>query len=89
MTDEEFEEYFDNGGDTTQFIVEGTVSQPNRKDTLRKINIGMPEWMISQLDAAARHLAVSRQAVINMWIGERLAQEQSGPSVLSEVLKTV
>lgn len=70
------DEYFDNGGDMTPFIEEGSVKFPNRDDKARKININMPEWMIDELDATARHFATTRQGVINMWIGERLAAER-------------
>ncbi len=76
MTDEEFDEYFDNGGDITPFIVEDSVEFPNRNDKARKVNISMPEWMIEELDATARHFANKRQGVINMWIGERLENER-------------
>ena len=76
MTDEEFDEYFDNGGDITPFIVEDSVEFPNRNDKARKVNISMPEWMIEELDATARHFATTRQGVINMWIGERLENER-------------
>ena len=78
MTDEEFDEYFDNGGDITPFIVEDSVEFPNRNDKARKVNISMPEWMIEELDATARHFATTRQGVINMWIGERLENERHG-----------
>ena len=88
MKDKSLEELFDAGVDMTQFIVEGTVCQPNRKDKQRKINLSMPEWMIAQLDAVADYLAVNRQAVINMWIADRLSQELTGPTVLSDVLKS-
>ncbi|HJJ00952.1 MAG TPA: BrnA antitoxin family protein [Coriobacteriaceae bacterium] len=70
------DEYFDNGGDMTPFIEEDSVKFPNRDDKARKININMPEWMIDELDATARHFATTRQGVINMWIGERLAAER-------------
>ena len=79
MTDEEFDEYFDNGGDITPFIVEDSVEFPNRNDKARKVNISMPEWMIEELDATARHFATTRQGVINMWIGERLENERRKP----------
>ena len=75
MTAEEFDEYFDNGGDCSPFIVEGSITQPNKSVRARKINISMPEWMIDDLDRVANRLAVSRQAVINMWIADRLRQE--------------
>lgn len=76
MTAEEFDEYVDNGGDVTPFIDEASITHPNWDDKARKINISMPEWMIDELDATARHFATTRQGVINMWIGERLAAER-------------
>lgn len=76
MTDAEFDEYFDNGGDVTEFIVPGSARRPNADDSARKVNVSMPSWMVAELDRTARHLAVSRQAVINMWIAERLAAER-------------
>ena len=81
MTDEEFDEYFDNGGDITPFLVEDSVEFPNRNDKARKVNISMPEWMIEELDATARHFATTRQGVINMWIGERLENERRKTTV--------
>lgn len=66
----------DYGGDITPFIVEESVTFPNRDDKARKVNISMPEWMIDELDATARHFATTRQGVINMWIGERLETER-------------
>jgi len=76
MNDMGIDEYFDNGGDMTPFIVEDSVEFPNRDDRARKVNISMPEWMIEELDAMARHFATTRQGVINMWIGERLEAER-------------
>ncbi len=76
MNDMGIDEYFDNGGDMTPSIVEDSVEFPNRDDRARKVNISMPEWMIEELDATARHFATTRQGVINMWIGERLETER-------------
>lgn len=39
------------------------------------MNVDFPEWMIRELDAAAEHLAINRQAVIKTWIADRLKQE--------------
>ena len=75
MTDEEFERYFDEGGDTTEFMVAGSVRQPNKVGQ-RKVNLTMPDWMVDYLDQRARDTAVSRQAVINTWIAERIQQER-------------
>lgn len=76
MSDSEFEEYFDEGGDTTAFI-KGEVRRPNKETEQRKININMPVWLIEELDGVARRLAVNRQAVINIWLAERVEQERS------------
>ena len=76
MTDEEFEEYFDNGGDTTAFMVPGTLRRPGMEVQDKRINISMPEWMVDELDVIAKHYGNSRQGVINMWVGERLKQER-------------
>lgn len=65
MTAEEFDEYFDNGGDTTPFIKAGTIRRPGREEEARKVNLTMPEWLIAELDAEAKHLASTRQAVVN------------------------
>ena len=74
--DRGLETMLDDGVDMTEFIVESETRFPGQDETTRKINISMPEWMIGELDATARHYAVSRQAVINLWIGERLAEEK-------------
>lgn len=71
MTTEEFDEYFDNGGDITSFIDESKVRFPNKERSDRRVNFTMPEWLIEELDAQARHLAISRQAVAVTWLAER------------------
>lgn len=38
----------------------------------KRINIDFPSWMVQSLDKEAKHLGVSRQAVIKMWLAERL-----------------
>ena len=71
MTTEEFDEYFDNGGDITPFVDESKIRFPNRERGGRRVNFTMPEWLIEELDAQARHLAISRQAVAVTWLAER------------------
>ena len=38
----------------------------------RRVNIDFPSWMVDSLDREARHIGVSRQAVIKMWLAEKL-----------------
>jgi hypothetical protein len=59
--EEEILDYFD----TTQ------IEKPNEEP--KRINIDFPRWMVDRLDREARHLGVSRQAIIKMWLAEKLA----------------
>ncbi len=38
----------------------------------KRVNIDFPTWMVQSLDKEAKHIGVSRQAVIKMWLAERL-----------------
>ncbi len=38
----------------------------------KRVNIDFPAWMIHSLDREAKHIGVSRQAVIKMWLAEKL-----------------
>jgi len=39
---------------------------------VRRVNVAFPSWMIDSLDKEAKRMGVSRQAVIKVWIAERL-----------------
>lgn len=73
MSDEEFETYFDEGGDITEFIVEGSASRPHVET--KRVNVDFPEWMLREIDQAASRLAINRQALIKMWLADRLKEE--------------
>jgi hypothetical protein len=38
----------------------------------RRVNVDFPAWMVEGLDARAAHLGITREALIKMWIAERL-----------------
>jgi len=38
----------------------------------KRVNIDFPAWMVHSLDKEAKHMGVSRQAVIKMWLAEKL-----------------
>ena len=40
----------------------------------RRILVDFPEWMLESLDSEARHLGISRQAVIKFWINEKIRE---------------
>lgn len=40
----------------------------------RRILVDFPEWMLESLDNEAKHLGISRQAVIKFWINEKIRE---------------
>lgn len=38
----------------------------------KRVNVDFPAWMVQSLDKEAKHIGVSRQAVIKMWLAEKL-----------------
>jgi len=68
---DDFDRIFDDGQkDIAEYLDLSTAHQPNRKT--RKVNVDLPEWMISSLDTEAKRLAINRQAVIKTWLAERI-----------------
>jgi hypothetical protein len=62
----EFDEKFRRGEDIGVYL--------DRKNAVvvKRVNVDFPSWMIQLLDKEALKLNVSRQAVIKMWIHDRL-----------------
>jgi hypothetical protein len=40
--------------------------------SMRRVNVDFPEWMVLGLDREATRLGVTRQSIIKVWISERL-----------------
>ena len=38
----------------------------------KRVNVDFPIWMIASLDKEAKHLGVTRQSIIKVWLAERL-----------------
>lgn len=74
MKAEEFDERFDSGGDVTPTLDLSDVRRPGVEQ--RRVNVDFPHWMIESLDREARRLGVTRQAVIKVWIAERLDEHR-------------
>ena len=43
----------------------------------KRVNIDFPTWMVKALDKEAQHIGMSRQAIIKMWLAERLQELNS------------
>jgi hypothetical protein len=63
---EEFDKKFDAGEDIDEFL--------DWDSAIKKVNVDFPLWMVKELDAEAVRLQIPRQAVIKMWIDEKLQQ---------------
>ncbi len=60
----------DNQEDILDYFDTSKVKMINEES--KRINIDFPVWMVKSLDREARHIGVSRQAIIKTWIAERL-----------------
>ena len=67
---DKLEAAFDSGEDMEEFFDFEKPAFPNRE--LKRVNVDFPQWMIAGLDDEASRLGINRQAVIKMWIAERL-----------------
>ena len=64
ITSEEFDRKFDSGEDLTANV--------DLSAGIRKVNIDLPIWAIRELDQEARRRGVARQALMKMWLIDRL-----------------
>ena len=73
MTAEEFDKKFDdNEEDIIQYFDVSKARRPNLEP--KRINIDFPTWMVQSLDDEARHIGVSRQAIIKTWLADKIMQ---------------
>ena len=74
MQASDFDKTFDDGvEDIIDDIDPTSWRRPNRE--VRRVNVDFPVWVVESLDREAQRLGVTRQAVIKVWIAERLEQE--------------
>ncbi len=70
---EELDRLFDEGSDEIdQYIDWDSARRPNQE--AKRVNVDFPQWMVTKLDKEAARLGVSRQALIKMWLADRLDQ---------------
>lgn len=62
----EFDRKFDAGEDITEYLDLDTA--------IKKVNVDFPIWMVNKLDEEASRLQIPRQAIIKMWIDEKIQQ---------------
>ncbi len=75
MKAKEFDEHFDNGGDIEQFADLEKATRPNK---IKRVNVDFPLWMVEALDREAKHLGVTRQALVKVWLANCLEKGKCG-----------
>ncbi len=60
----------DNQEDILDYFDRSKIKMINEEP--KRVNIDFPLWMVQSLDREAKHVGVSRQAVIKMWLAEKL-----------------
>lgn len=70
MKTTEFDERFDAGEDMSAQVDWTKARRLNVE--AKRVNVDFPAWVVAGLDRQAQKLGITRQALIKMWIAERL-----------------
>lgn len=65
-----FDKKFNDSQDITDAIDISKAKRPNQEQ--KRVNVDFPSWMVTSLDKEAKHLGVTRQSIIKIWLAERL-----------------
>ena len=65
-----FEQQFEDGVELTDSL--GLSKARRVQQAHKRVNVGLPTWMIESLDREASKLGVTRQSIIKVWLAERL-----------------
>jgi hypothetical protein len=69
-TAQQFDEAFDNGEDISAYVDYTKAKRPNLEQ--KRVNLDLPVWMIERLDQEAKRLGVARQAIMKMFLAQKL-----------------
>ena len=77
LTAEQIDKKFDDGEDVLEYfdLENPQVNAPLRSIEQKRVTLTMPEWMIQRLDKQATDLALSKNAVINTYLAEKLTEQ--------------
>ena len=71
ISGEEFDKLFDEGSDEIdKYIDWNSVRRVDLQP--KRVNADIPQWMVGRLDSEAKRRGVTRQALIKMWLADRL-----------------
>lgn len=70
ISSEELDARFDRG--------ESIMEYADLNSAVFRVNVDFPAWTVTALDEEATRLGISRQALIKVWIAEKLDQRKTG-----------
>jgi hypothetical protein len=71
---EEFDKRFDDGQPILEHCDLKQAIRPGREK--ERVNVDLPQWMIDELDRYAGRNGVARQALIKLWLSDRIKAEE-------------
>jgi len=69
----ELDQRFDAGENISEVVDWDSARRINQEP--RRVNVDFPAWMVASMDQEADRLGISRQALIKVWIAERLERK--------------
>jgi len=72
MKAKEFDKKFVSGEDITGDLDFSKARRVNQK--AKRVNIDFPLWVVEQLDKQSKRLGITRQALVKVWIAEKLKE---------------
>lgn len=67
---EEFDRMFDDGEDIDEYLDWSSLRRPGLEP--KRVNVDFPQWMVDRMDSEAKRRGVTRQALIKMWLADKL-----------------
>ena len=74
MKAKELDQTFDEGKDISGFLDLSTAARLGQAQ--KRINLNAPVWMVQSLDKLATCRRISRQALIKIWLSEKIKQAE-------------
>ena len=72
MKAKDFDKKFDEGEDVTSLVNKKRARRLNQ--SIKRVNVDFPQWMIDSLDKQAKRLGVTRQSIIKLFVADHLKQ---------------
>ena len=72
MKGKDFDKKFELGEDLTDNLDFSGSRRVNQET--KRVNIDFPVWVVGQLDKQSKRLGISRQALVKVWVAEKLKE---------------